>query len=143
ATNRPDSRTEPRRAALTGGAGPFFRKLLSSRTAPNADESGTGGRVMRTDATGAPSGAAPAAPSILPGRGVMRRLVLLARLLLGRSNTGCFWINQYPSDENQRMDALLNQSEDLRQVQGAWRRTWFNDMPSHLTPERVHGGIVP
>ena len=23
-----------------------------------------------------------------------------------------------------------------------WRRFWFNDQPSHLTPERIHGGIM-
>ena len=32
--------------------------------------------------------------------------------------------------------------EDLRQIGGFWRRFWFNDMPSHLTPERLHGGII-
>jgi hypothetical protein len=40
-----------------------------------------------------------------------------------------------------RMQQLLYQSEDLRQVGNEWRRFWFNDQPSHLTPERIHGGI--
>jgi hypothetical protein len=54
-------------------------------------------------------------------------------------NSGC--INIYPSDPNARMNALLNNSEDLRQISEEWRRIWFTDQPSHLTPERVHGGI--
>jgi hypothetical protein len=50
-------------------------------------------------------------------------------------------LNQYSSDPNVRMQQLLYQSEDLRQMQNEWRRFWFNDHPSHLTPERIHGGI--
>jgi hypothetical protein len=33
-------------------------------------------------------------------------------------------------------------SEDLRHIKNEWRRFWFNDQPSHLTPERIHGGIL-
>jgi hypothetical protein len=73
----------------------------------------------------------------------MRRMLLVAVLALtGLANTGCL-INQYSGDPNIRTDQLLNQSEDLRQLGKEWRRIWFNDMPSHLTPERVHGGIMP
>jgi hypothetical protein len=61
---------------------------------------------------------------------------------LAFSNVGCF-LNQYPSDKNDRMDVLLVQSENLRQIQGEWRRFWLNDQPSHLTPDRVDGGIAP
>lgn len=71
----------------------------------------------------------------------MRRLLLAtaaAGLLLG--NTGCL-INQYSSDPNRRMAELINNSEDLRQIANEWERIWFNDQPSHLTPERIHGGI--
>ena len=56
------------------------------------------------------------------------------------SNAGCL-INQYSSDPNRRIVELLNNSEDLRQIEAEWERIWFNDQPSHLTPERVHGGI--
>jgi hypothetical protein len=56
-------------------------------------------------------------------------------------NSGCM-INQYSSDPNIRMQQLLYQSEDLRQIEADWRRFWFNDQPSHLTPERIHGGII-
>jgi hypothetical protein len=30
----------------------------------------------------------------------------------------------------------------MRQTGEFWRRFWHNDMPSHLTPERIHGGIM-
>lgn len=71
----------------------------------------------------------------------MRRLLLLAALagaMLG--NTGCF-IPIYSSDPNRRILELLNTSEDLRQIEYEWERIWFTDQPSHLTPERVHGGV--
>jgi hypothetical protein len=35
----------------------------------------------------------------------------------------------------------LNQSEDLRQLENDWEHFWMIDQPSHLTAERVHGGI--
>jgi hypothetical protein len=71
----------------------------------------------------------------------MRRvlsLVAVAGLVL--SNTGCF-INIYSSDPNRRIQQLLNQSEDLRVIEEEWERIWFTDQPSHLSPNRVHGGI--
>jgi hypothetical protein len=70
----------------------------------------------------------------------MRRLLMLAVAGLVLSNTGCL-INAYSSDPNRRMHELLNQSEDLRTIEYEWERIWFVDEPSHLTPERVHGGI--
>ncbi|VTS04188.1 hypothetical protein [Tuwongella immobilis] len=71
----------------------------------------------------------------------MRRKLLLAILAgCGLINSGCL-INAYSSDPNVRMSQMLNQSEDLRQIGYEWRRIWFTDQPSHLTPERIHGGI--
>jgi hypothetical protein len=71
----------------------------------------------------------------------MRRLIMLAAVaLLGLGNTGCF-INLYSSDPNRRMLELLVVSENLRQIQSEWERIWFMDQPSHLTYERIHGGI--
>ena len=73
----------------------------------------------------------------------MRRLLLLAGLAgAGLCNAGCF-LNQYPSDPNQRMNVLINQSEDLRQAGQDWRRIWMNDQPSTLTPYRVSGAVAP
>ena len=73
----------------------------------------------------------------------MRRLLVLAGVaVLGLSNVGCI-LNQYPSDPTQRMDVLMNQSENLRQAGQDWRRIWMNDQPSHMTPNRIDGGIAP
>ncbi len=71
----------------------------------------------------------------------MRRFVLAAAMAaIGLANTGCL-INAYSSDPNRRVHQLLNQSEDIRQIEYEWERIWFTDQPSHMTPERVHGGI--
>jgi hypothetical protein len=71
----------------------------------------------------------------------MRRLlVLTAVAALAVSNAGCL-LNIYSSNPNRRIAELINTSEDLRQIEYEWERIWFTDQPSHLTPERVHGGI--
>lgn len=73
----------------------------------------------------------------------MRRLILLAACgCLALTNTGCF-INMWASDPNTRLNEELNVSEDLRQAQKEWARFWMIDQPSHMTPNRVHGGIMP
>ena len=73
----------------------------------------------------------------------MRRLLILAAAAAGGlANAGCL-LNQYPSDPHQRMNVLLNQSEDLRQAGQDWRRIWMNDQPSTLTPYRVSGAVAP
>ena len=71
----------------------------------------------------------------------MRRLLLLAAILVpALCSTGCL-INAYSADPNRRVSELLVQSEDLRQIEYEWERIWFTDEPSHMTPERVHGGV--
>ena len=55
--------------------------------------------------------------------------------------SGCV-VNQYAAEPDIRMDQLLNQSEDYRQIGQIWRRFWFNDMPSHMSVERIHGGVM-
>jgi hypothetical protein len=71
----------------------------------------------------------------------MRRLLpLLFVAACVLNSAGCL-INIYSSDPNRRIIELLNNSEDLRTIQSEWERIWFTDQPSHLTPERVHGGI--
>jgi hypothetical protein len=37
---------------------------------------------------------------------------------------------------------LIFTSENLRALLDLWERFWFLDMPDHLTPTRVHGGII-
>jgi hypothetical protein len=71
----------------------------------------------------------------------MRRLLQLAlAIAIVPVFTGCL-INTYSSNPNRRMNELLNVSEDLRQIEYEWERIWFVDQPSHLTPQRVHGGV--
>ena len=72
----------------------------------------------------------------------MRRLVF-ATLLAGvlSSSTGCF-LPIYSGDPAQRTQQMIFTSEDLRQLLLEWERIWFLDMPSHMAPNRVHGGII-
>jgi hypothetical protein len=73
----------------------------------------------------------------------MRRWILSAALaLVSLSNAGCI-INQYSSDPHERMQEMLNESENLRQIRLEWQRFWMIDQPSHLTPVRIHGGMGP
>jgi hypothetical protein len=75
-------------------------------------------------------------------RKMVQRLGLGFAAAVALSNTGCI-INQYPADPNERLQVLFNESENLRQIRQEWLRFWQIDMPSHLTPERVDGGIMP
>ena len=71
----------------------------------------------------------------------MKRLLMLAAFVgMALANGGCMFSN-YGSDPNTRTANMLNDSENLRQVRNEWQRIWMVDQPSHLTPERVHGGI--
>ena len=70
----------------------------------------------------------------------MRRVLLLAVVATGLLNAGCF-LNAYPSNPERRTIVLMNQSENLRQIAYEMERFWMVDQPSHLTPERVHGGV--
>ncbi len=71
----------------------------------------------------------------------MRRVLLLVVVAAALvSNTGCL-INAYSGDPNRRITELISQSEDLRQIEYEWERIWFTDQPSHMTPERIHGGL--
>lgn len=72
-----------------------------------------------------------------------RRLCLLAAMAsLSLANTGCL-LNQYSSDPLVRMEQMLIDSENERQMHDAIRRFWMNDQPSHLTPYPIHGGVGP
>ena len=71
----------------------------------------------------------------------MRRVLLLAVVAaFGGLNAGCM-LNAYPSTPDRRIMVLMNQSENLRQIEYEMERFWMVDQPSHLTPERVHGGV--
>ncbi|NOY43720.1 MAG: hypothetical protein GXP26_18025 [Planctomycetes bacterium] len=57
------------------------------------------------------------------------------------TNTGCL-LPGYSADPSRRAQQLIYTSENLRAMLDEWERIWFLDMPSHLTPHSVHGGII-
>jgi hypothetical protein len=69
----------------------------------------------------------------------MTRVPMVAVCLVLPS-TGCM-TNTYSSDPNRRIEELINQSEDLRTIELEVERFWKDDQPTHLTPERIPGGI--
>ena len=72
----------------------------------------------------------------------MRKLlgaVLLAVCV--SSATGCL-IPGYSGDPARRTQQLINTSENLRMLLEDWERVWMLDQPSHLSPHRVHGGVI-
>lgn len=72
----------------------------------------------------------------------MRRLFYATLLgVMLSSSVGCF-IPIYSADPPRRVQQLLFTSEDLRNMVNCWERIWFLNMPSHMTPERTHGGII-
>lgn len=71
----------------------------------------------------------------------------MRKLLLGTlfgvmllANSGCV-LPIYSPDPTRRMTQLLNSSENLRMITDEWERIWLLDMPNHMTPYRVHGGM--
>jgi hypothetical protein len=72
----------------------------------------------------------------------MRRLAIVGVLGIALLNSGCL-LNIWSADPPRRVHELLVVSEDLRVIQQEWERIWFIDQPSHLTPYRVDGGVVP
>jgi hypothetical protein len=56
-------------------------------------------------------------------------------------NTGCL-IPMYSGDPTRRAQQLFYTSENLRALLDEWERIWLLDMPTHLTPHSVHGGII-
>ncbi len=41
-----------------------------------------------------------------------------------------------------RAEQLIYTSENLRLMLQEWERIWFTDQPDHMTPYRVHGGVI-
>jgi len=72
----------------------------------------------------------------------MRRL-LLAILLCSAvmANAGCL-LPIYSGDPSVRTRELIFTSENMRAILDEWERIWFLDMPDHMTPRRVHGGVM-
>ena len=57
------------------------------------------------------------------------------------ASTGCI-VPIYSADPGRRAKQLIYTSENLRSILDEWERLWFLDMPSHMTPHSVHGGII-
>jgi hypothetical protein len=72
----------------------------------------------------------------------MRRIfyTLLLGVLLS-SSVGCF-LPIYSGEPTRRAQQLIFTSEDLRSFYDVWERIWFLDMPDHMTPQRIHGGVI-
>ena len=72
----------------------------------------------------------------------MRRLLFATLLgVVISSNVGCF-LPIYSADPARRAKQLMFTSEDMRVILDEWERFWFLDQPSHMTPQRVHGGVI-
>lgn len=72
----------------------------------------------------------------------MRRLITAILLAVALStSTGCF-LPIYSGDPTRRAEQLIFTSEDLRCFNEQWERIWFLDQPDHMSPRRVHGGVI-
>ena len=72
----------------------------------------------------------------------MRRLITAILLAVALStSTGCF-LPIYSGDPARRAEQLIFTSEDLRCFNEQWERIWFLDQPDHMSPRRVHGGVI-
>ncbi len=74
--------------------------------------------------------------------GIFRKwlLAVIACCSLAAS-TGCL-VPMYSADPGRRAKQLIYSSENLRNMLNEWERIWLLDMPSHLSPHNVHGGII-
>lgn len=72
----------------------------------------------------------------------MRRWICAA-LLLGSISlgSGCA-LPMYSAIPERRAEQLVNTSENLRLLLQEWERFWMIDQPDHMTPYRVHGGVI-
>jgi hypothetical protein len=48
----------------------------------------------------------------------------------------------YSGDPKIRTRQLIFTSENFRAMLQEWERIWFLDQPDHMTPNRVHGGVI-
>jgi hypothetical protein len=57
------------------------------------------------------------------------------------ANVGCF-LPIYSADPARRTRQLIFESENMRNFIEEWERIWFVDQPDHMTPRRIHGGVI-
>jgi hypothetical protein len=72
----------------------------------------------------------------------MRRLILSAILGIALGSATGRFIPIYSGDPVHRTEQLIFTSEDLRSLIFQWERIWFLDQPDHMSPQRVHGGVI-
>jgi hypothetical protein len=48
----------------------------------------------------------------------------------------------YSALPQRRAEQLVYTSENLRLLIQEWERFWMIDQPDHMTPYRVHGGVI-
>ncbi|RUL81416.1 hypothetical protein [Tautonia sociabilis] len=70
-------------------------------------------------------------------------LGLLAMVLVTSEGCAPVPLPRYAAYPPRRVEELLVDSENLRQIGDEWERFWFLDQPSHMTPFRTHGGLGP
>ena len=68
---------------------------------------------------------------------------MLAELILWAVLTGkdSWFLHRSASDPNRRMQELMYESDHSGMIQPYVEPSWFSDQPSHLTPDRTHGGV--
>ncbi len=72
----------------------------------------------------------------------MRRWICAALLLASMTAaTGCV-LPIYSALPERRAEQMVYTSENLRLLLQEWERFWFIDQPDHMTPYRVHGGVI-
>ena len=72
----------------------------------------------------------------------MRRWIVATLLVLSLSTSvGCM-IPAFSANRARRTQQLIFTSEDFRNVLKTWERFWFLDQPDHMSPQRVHGGVI-
>lgn len=70
-----------------------------------------------------------------------RLFVLVLACSCLSSMVGCL-IPAYSALPTRRAEEMIYTSENLRNLVDEWERFWLLDQPSHLTPYRVHGGVI-
>lgn len=72
----------------------------------------------------------------------MRRILCTLLLCMTLSaSVGCL-IPMYSGEPSRRAQQLIFTSENLRALLNNWERFWFLDQPDHMTPQRIHGGVI-
>ncbi|HEU5115967.1 MAG TPA: hypothetical protein VFT74_04755 [Isosphaeraceae bacterium] len=76
-------------------------------------------------------------------RKLLAALTLMVAVLAIGEGCAPVPLPHYAAFAPKRVEELLVDSENMRQIGDEWERFWFLDQPSHLTPFRTHGGLGP